>query len=112
MSANMTGDGVPDAPWTTATRARMVVASEAAELADRAGGFVPVVEHNLAADGSILYPGMTLEDARGLATAAKRFLEHVVVYERLGGTNWKRIGDVLDLTEEAARERFEPLEER
>jgi uncharacterized protein YoaH (UPF0181 family) len=105
-------DGDTEAPWTDATRARMVMAAEARELSDMARGFVPVVEYELCADGTAMSDGMWVGDATRLVAAAHRVLEAVVVFERLGGTSWRRLADMLDMSKQAVHERFSPAEAR
>lgn len=100
------------AAWTDATRARMVVADEAAELADRAAGLVPIAPSELLADGRVAYPGERLQAAAGLVFAAEQLLAQTVVVERLGGVSWERIGAALQTSKQAAHERFSAAERR
>jgi hypothetical protein len=105
-------DGDADAPYTDATRARMVMAAEARELSNMARAFVPIVEYELAADGTAMSDGMWVGDATRLVAAAHRVLEAVVVFERLGGTSWQRLADMLDMTKQAVHEKFSDAEAR
>jgi hypothetical protein len=96
------------APYTEATRARMVLAAEAAELSDFAAGFVPIGEHELREDGAATFGTEHLYDANRLVTQARRVLEAAAVFTRLGGASWQDIGNALDVTRQSATERFEP----
>ncbi|MFI1568692.1 hypothetical protein ACH4ZX_37710 [Streptomyces sp. NPDC020490] len=94
------------APYTDASRARLVMAYEACELADLARAAVPIAEHELKPDGAIRSPGVVLADAARVLAAAQRFLEAAAVFERIGGADWQLIGDVLGVSPQAARVRF------
>ncbi|MFF7651025.1 hypothetical protein ACFZCY_14415 [Streptomyces sp. NPDC007983] len=106
------GDTEAAAPYTDATRARLVMAYEACELADLARAAVPIGEHELHPDGTVHSPGATLADAARVLGAAHRFFEAAAVFERLGGASWQRIGDVLDVAPHTARGRFATAEAR
>ena len=100
------GDPGATAPYTDAARARLVMAYEACELAERARAAVPIGEHELKPDGTVRSPGAVLGDAARVLAAAQRFFEAAAVYERMGGTDWQLIGDVLEVSPQAARVRF------
>lgn len=99
------GDGT-GVPYTDTSQARLVMAYEAYELAELARPAVPVGEHELRPDGATGAPGSVLADADRILTAAHRFLEAAVVYERLGGAEWRLIGALLNLPPQTARDRF------
>lgn len=102
----------PAAPYTEATKARLVLAAELAELADFARGLVPIGEHVLREDGSATFAGEVVADMARIAATGRRLLEMAVVYARLGKTTWEQIGAVLDVTHQSAQERFRPAVER
>lgn len=106
------GDTEAAAPYTDATRARLVMAYEACELADLARAAVPIGEHELNPDGTVHSPGAMLADAARVLGAAHRFFEAAAVFERLGGASWQLIGDVMDVAAHTARERFTTAEAR
>jgi hypothetical protein len=106
------GDMESAASYSESARARVVMAYEACELSDLARAVVPVGEHELDRDGTICSPGAALIDAVQVLTAARRFLEAAVVFERVGGAGWQTIGGTLGMTAHAARERFETPETR
>lgn len=111
----VTGEGastIPVAPWTEASRARVVVAMEAAELADRAQAMVPIVEGELRADGRVEYPGERIQAAAHLVFQAQQVLTGAVVAERLGGASWEQIGAALGVSRQAAHERYAAEEKR
>ncbi|MGW5202184.1 hypothetical protein [Streptomyces spiralis] len=82
------------------------MAYEACELADLARACVPIGEHELNPEGTNRSPGTVLADAAQVTGAVQRFLEAAVVYERMGGTDWQVIGDVLGVPARTARVRF------
>jgi hypothetical protein len=82
------------------------MAYEAYELADLARAAVPIAGHELRPDGGVLTPGSTVTDAAHVLRAARRFFEAAVVFERIGGASWQRIGDVLGVEAPTARVRF------
>ncbi|MFI0713576.1 hypothetical protein ACH4SK_23550 [Streptomyces inhibens] len=106
------GDTGAAAPYTEATRARLVTAYEACELADLARAAVPIGEHELHPDGTVHSPGSVLADAARVLKAAHRFFEAAAVFERLGGASWQLIGDALDIAPQTARVRFAMAETR
>ncbi|MFG2497464.1 hypothetical protein ACGFSB_04530 [Streptomyces sp. NPDC048441] len=100
-------DSLAAAPsYTDAGRARVVMAYEAYELADLARAAVPIGGHELRSDGGVESPGSVLADAAHVLRAARRFFEAAVVFERLGGASWQRVGDVLGTEAATARVRF------
>ncbi|MEU7662970.1 hypothetical protein [Streptomyces lincolnensis] len=101
-----------DAPFTDASRARVVLSYEAYELADLARAAVPIGAGELCADGTVRSPGAVLADAARLLGAARQLLEAAAVFERVGGASWQRVGEVLGLSAQAARARFAPAEAR
>jgi len=103
MTESDTGTG---APYTDAARARLVMAYEACELAERARAAVPIGEHELRPDGTTSSPGAMLADAARVLAAAQRFFEAAAVFERVGGADWQLIGDVLEVSPQTARVRF------
>lgn len=94
------------APYTDAARARLVMAYEACEVAERARAAVPIGEHELQPDGTTRSPGATLADAARVLSAAQRLLEAAAVFERVGGADWQLIGEVLKVSPQTARVRF------
>lgn len=104
------GAGLGDAPFTNATRARLVMAAEAAELADFARAFVPIYEGELYPGGGARSDGSWVDDAARLLAQAQRVFTATVVAERLGGASWQRIGDVLEMSRQSAHERYAEAE--
>ncbi|KZB79635.1 hypothetical protein [Amycolatopsis regifaucium] len=105
------GERLP--PWTEATRARMVLAAEAAEMADHLRGFVAIGEHELREDGSAPWAGSVVDEANRLSGMARKVLEAAVVYARLGGLTWDEVGNALDgITRQSAQERFDEAVDR
>jgi hypothetical protein len=84
MTESDTGTG---APYTDAARARLVMAYEACELAERARAAVPIGEHEVRPDGTTRSPGAMLADAVRVLAAAQRFFEAAAVFERVGGAD-------------------------
>jgi hypothetical protein len=78
-----------------ASRARLAMSFEACELSDLARTTVPIEATTSA-----------LADAAQVLTAARRFLDAAVVFERARGASWQLIGDVLGLSAAEARDRF------
>lgn len=103
MTESDTGAG---APYMDAARARLVMAYEACELAERARAAVPIGEHELRPDGTTRSPGAMLTDAVRVLAAAQRFFEAAAVFERVGGADWQLVGDVLEVSPQTARVRF------
>ncbi|MFJ5259383.1 hypothetical protein ACIQAC_02730 [Streptomyces sp. NPDC088387] len=99
-------DAEATAPYTEASRARLVMAYEACELADLARAAVPIGERELDPDGTAREPGAMLADAARVLAAAQRFLEAAVVFERMGGADWQLVGRVLNVSPHSARVRF------
>ena len=83
-----------------AARLRVALAELAAEIADSARGMVPTY-----ADRSA-YRGDFVEAASQLAAEARELLTLAVAYERRRGTSWEAIGAPLDISKQAAHERF------
>jgi hypothetical protein len=79
--------------------ARLAFSSAAAQLADRARARVPTN------DDSGLRPGELLDEARSLLVAAQELLEKAVIFERERGTSWAEVGEVLDISKQAAQQR-------
>lgn len=92
--------------YTQASCARLVMAYEAYELAELARTAVPIGARELTPDGIARSPGSLLADAAHILTAAHRLVEATTVFERLGGTGWQVIGDVLGISARAAQDRF------
>lgn len=99
---------VGGAPFTEATRARMVLSAEAAELADAARAFVPIGEHELRPDGSSTSLGRWVAEAGAAVAAAQRVLDAAAVYSRVAGASWSSIGAELQVARQTVQERFEP----
>lgn len=97
-------------PYTTASLARLIVATRARDLAERAGALVPIGTNELRPDGKTTYPGETLMMAAGLLSEAEQLFLAAAVAERMAGTTWELIGDVRDTSRSAAQERFGPAE--
>ena len=103
---NSEEEALPEAPYTEATLARLVLASELAELSDFARGLVPIGEHVLREDGSATFAGEMVADMARIAATGRRLLDMAVVYARLGKLTWEQIAMVLDVTHQSAQERF------
>uniref|UniRef100_UPI003F496DC9 hypothetical protein n=1 Tax=Amycolatopsis sp. CA-293810 TaxID=3239926 RepID=UPI003F496DC9 len=108
----MSDDEKELSPFTEATRARLVLAAEAAEMADYLRGFVGISEHELRADGSAPLAGSVVDEANRLPGMARRVLEAAVVYARLGKLTWEEVGAALDVTRQSAQERFDEAVDR
>jgi hypothetical protein len=89
----------------------MVMAAEARELSDMARGFVPIWSTSSAPTAPRCRTAC-VGDATRLVAAAHRVLEAVVVFERLGGTSWQRLADMMDMSKQAVHERFSAAEAR
>jgi hypothetical protein len=103
-------DAAAAAPYTDATRARVLLAYEACELAELARAVVPIGAHDLRSDGSVRAPGTVLADAVHILGAARQLLEAAAVFERLGGFGRPRVGEVLGVPAHLARARFATAE--
>jgi hypothetical protein len=79
--------------------ARLAFSAAAAQLADRARARVPTND-----DGG-LRPGELLDEARSLFVAAQELLEKAIIFERERGTSWAELGEVLDISKQAAQQR-------
>ena len=104
------GERLP--PWTEATRARLVLSAEAAEMADYLQGFVSIGEHELREDGSAPGAGSVVDEANRLSAMTRRVLEAAVVYARLGRLTWDEVGNALDVRRQSAQERFDEAVDR
>lgn len=93
------GDG---AVWSEQDLARLALSATCRDLADQARAQVPT-----ASDGH-LSPGVLVEEAAGLMSAAQRALELAVTAERTRGTAWSEIGERLGVTRQTAHVRFAP----
>jgi hypothetical protein len=100
------GDPDEDSPYTADTLARLALSVAAHELADFAREFVPIDGEHGAPDGTLF------EDALRLLSRAERVVELAVVYERLAGTGWPVLGEVLGMTKQSAHERYAEAEKR
>jgi hypothetical protein len=81
--------------------ARLALAYELQELADRAIGGVPTV------DDSWSQPGERVSAALDLVHQAQEVLTRAVLYERAKHTSWEVIGEALgDITRQSAQERY------
>ncbi|MFD2422393.1 hypothetical protein [Amycolatopsis pigmentata] len=98
--------------YTDATRARIVLAAEASKLADLAAELVPIREHELRGDGSVAPDGTWVETAARVAAAAQELLTRAVVFARVGGISWQRVGDELEISRQSAHERYADAERR
>jgi hypothetical protein len=107
LSFNDELGGYSPSPFTEAARARMVLAAEAAALADTLRGLVPIGEHELRPDGTDQYATEWVADAASVVSAANGLLRAAVIAARLGGVTWHDIGDVLDVSKQAVTERFD-----
>lgn len=79
--------------------ARLAFSAAAAQLADRARSRVPTND-----DGG-LRPGELVEGARSLLVAAADLVEKAIIFERERGTSWAELGEVLDISKQAAQQR-------
>jgi hypothetical protein len=96
-------DGFFDHP--PSALARLALSVQARELADRA--------RSLVATTSDPYTGPTelIEHAASLARHAEWLLSRAVVHGRAQARSWEAIGEALDITRQAAHERFREAEE-
>ncbi|WP_335992320.1 hypothetical protein [Glycomyces sp. MUSA5-2] len=90
--------------YPDAALARISLADQAAELAERAAELV-----GAAADGD---PLEMLDVAHGLRSEAARLAEAAVVAARTAGASWTEIGAMLDVTRQAAADRYKGAEDR
>jgi hypothetical protein len=56
--------------------------------------------------GADLSPAEMIEEAAALTWAADSLLHLTVAQQRLTGTTWSEIGQALDITKQAAQQRF------
>lgn len=81
--------------------ARLALAYELEELADRAMGGVPTI------NDAASHPGEMVSDALDLVHQAQEVLTRAVLYERAKHTSWEVIGEALgDITRQSAQERY------
>jgi hypothetical protein len=80
--------------------ARLAHAKACRELSDRARGQVATTADSYA------HPGEHVDAARRLVNEADRALTHAVVYERQAGRSWATIAEALEVSTQAAQERF------
>ncbi|MEU4619461.1 hypothetical protein AB0G04_05715 [Actinoplanes sp. NPDC023801] len=93
------------AAYSRVALARLVLSQRAAALSGRAAALVPTRHDRF--NG----PGARASEAGSLAAITAAVLTSAVVYERERGTSWELIGHYLDITGEAASERFTPAVE-
>jgi len=79
---------------------RLALASESADLADLARGMVRTDTDDWG------HPGAHTEHAARLLTAAQEVLRLAVATDRSAGASWTTIGEALEVTKQAASERF------
>lgn len=93
--------------YSRAALARIVLAYELRELADRAMTGVPTVH-----DAWQSNTGETVSDAADLVGQAQEVLTRAVLYERAKGTSWENIGEALGgITRQSAHERYREAEQ-
>ncbi|UUU22936.1 hypothetical protein [Streptomyces sp. DSM 40750] len=95
--------------YTDLSYARLLTSYEAYELAELARAAVPIGAHEPGPGGTPAAAGAVLADAVRALTAAHRLVEAAVVYERLGGTDPRLIGALLDLPPHTAASWWRPL---
>ncbi len=98
--------------YVDAARARLVPAHAAYEVSELVRAAVPVARGALRTDGGPVSAGATLADAADVLAAARRLLEAAVVYERVGGADWQRVGAALGVPGDVARDLFAAAEAR
>jgi len=87
--------------------ARLALAYERRELADRAMGGVPTTS-----DAWRSNRGEEVADALDLVHQAQEVLTRAVIYERAKGTSWESIGEALgDISRQSAHERYREAEQ-
>lgn len=101
-----------EAEYTDASRARLVLSAEARELADTASQLVSIGESELRRDGTATTMGVHVETAAWLADRAHQLLTRAVVFERLGGASWQRIGTALGISKQSAHEAYAAAEKQ
>ena len=98
--------------FTEAARARLAMAYEACELADRARRSVPINPQEIRPAETASSAASALAEGERILDAARRYFESVVVFARLAGATWHVVGETIGLPEHIAKERFEPAETR
>ncbi len=100
------GEPDADSPYAADTLARLALSVAARQLTDFARGLVPISADGAAPDGALF------ADALRLLSLAERVVEWTAVYERLAGTGWPVLGEVLGVTKQSAHERYAEAEKR
>jgi hypothetical protein len=84
--------------YSRASRLRVVLASQAAEIADLAAAMVPAC-----ADSEVEH-GAFIQSARQIAVQARDLLTTAIAWERQLGASWEAVGQELGVTCQSARE--------
>src|SRR5205823_311872 len=105
-SERIFGDPDVDSPYTADTRARLVLSVAARHLSDFARELVSIHGEGATPDGAMF------ADALRLLSLAEQVVEWTAVYERLAGTGWPVLGEVLGMTKQSAHERYAEAEKR
>lgn len=98
----MISPGPADVTWPRRALARLALGHAAAELAEHSTGMVLTV--------SDLWgrPNEYVAQAAQLVAAAREVLDRAVIYARERGASWADIGESLDVSRQAAHERYAP----
>lgn len=86
--------------YSRRARLRLALSDTYAEISDHCRGLVPTYSDGYAHGGELL------DSADEVLSAARRLVELAVAYERSSGTSWQTIGEVLDVSRQAAHERY------
>src|SRR4051795_5660161 len=89
-----------DVTYGRAAVLRLALASESAELADLARGLVRTDSDDWG------HPGRHTEHAARILAAAQEVMRLAVAADRSAGASWSDIGEALEVTKQAASERF------
>jgi hypothetical protein len=87
-----------DSPYTEVSRAQVVLAATAQELADYARGFVRVYDDRPSA--------LLVDDAARAVVKAQALLRAAVVAARAAHVSWEDLGGALDITKQSAHQRY------
>lgn len=97
-------DDGPAPSYSGATRLRVAISEQAAELSDSTRAMVATY-----AD-AYRSPGDTVEEAARILADARELLALAVAYERRRGTSWETVGETLGVSRQAAHERYAGIE--
>ncbi len=92
--------------YSREARARVALSLACQDLSDSARHAVPTSSDGYAQSGGFV------EMAAGMVSAAQHVLQLAAVLEREKGTSWEDIGEALEISKQAAHERFSGAHDR